>query len=107
MSQADNNSANNRINHLWERAALGLLSFIVACLFLVYQGQRDDMKEMQAQIANLNLQKVSKEDLRETEQRINTKMDAMATNLVAISAANKVDILQRLDLLFGTVKGRN
>lgn len=99
--------ANTRINNLFERGAIALLTFVVSIMFMVYQGQKDDIKDMQVQIANLNLDKVSKMDLKETEQRINIKMDAMATNLISIGANNKADILQRLDLLFGTVKGRH
>lgn len=99
--------ANNRINDLWQRAALGLLSFIVACLFMFYQGMRSDYKEMQATIVQLQTIKVNKEDLRDTEVRLNTKIESLAVTLTANSMANKTDILQRLDLYFSTIKNNS
>jgi len=98
--------ANGRINSLWERVALGLLSFIVACLFIFYQGMKQDYKDMQANITQLQMVKVNKEDLRDTEVRLNTKIDALATQLTANSIANKADILGRMDLYFGTLKNK-
>lgn len=98
--------ANGRINALWERVALGLLSFIVACLFLFYQGMKSDYKEMQTSINQLQMVKVNREDLRDTESRLNTKIDALATEIKANSIANKADILGRLDLYFGTLKSK-
>lgn len=98
--------ANGRINHLWERACLGLLSFVVACLFIFYQGMRQDYKEMQANINQLQMVKVNKEDLREVEIRLNTKIESLGTTLTANSVANKADILGRLDLYFNTIKNK-
>lgn len=98
--------ANGRINALWERVALGLLSFIVACLFVFYQGMKSDYKEMQTNINQLQMIKVNKEDLRDTETRLNTKIEALGATLSASSIANKADILGRLDLYFGTLKAK-
>lgn len=98
--------ANGRINALWERVALGLLSFIVACLFLTYQGVKQDYKDMQVTITQLQANKVNKEDLRDTEARLNTKIEALGATLSANSIANKADILGRLDLYFGTLKSK-
>lgn len=98
--------ANSRINAIWERVALGLLSFIVACLFVFYQGMKTDYKDMQASITQLQMIKVNKEDLRDTETRLNTKIDALASELKANSIANKADILARMDLYFGSLKNK-
>ena len=91
---------------LWQKLALGLISLLVAGLFLVYQGVSSDLKETQAQVAVLQTQKVDRADLRETESRLNNKIDAAFSNLVSRSAADKQDILQRLDLYFSTLKKR-
>lgn len=98
--------ANGRINAIWERIALGLLSFIVACLFVFYQGMKADYKEMQTNISQLQMVKVNREDLREVEVRLNTKIEALGSTLQANSIANKADILGRLDLYFGTLKAK-
>lgn len=98
--------ANGRINHLWERACLGLLSFVVACLFIFYQGMRQDYKDMQTTITQLQMTKSNREDLRDVEQRLNTKIESLGATLTANSVANKADILGRLDLYFSTVKNK-
>jgi len=98
--------ANSRINALWERITLGLLSFIVACLFVFYQGMKQDYKEMQATVTQLQMIKVNREDLREVENRLNTKIEALGATLSANSVANKADILGRLDLYFGSLKAK-
>jgi hypothetical protein len=98
--------ANSRINAIWERVALGLLSFIVACLFVFYQGMKTDYKDMQSSITQLQMIKVNKEDLRDTEVRLNTKIEALGATLSANSIANKADILGRMDLYFGTLKNK-
>ncbi len=98
--------ANARINLIWERVAIGLLTILLSILFMTYQSQKADIKELQGQVTALQMTKVSKEDLREVEQRINVKMDAMATNLISMGATNKADILSRLDFLFGAAKGK-
>jgi len=98
--------ASGKINQLWEKLALGLLSLIVTGLFLVYQGVSSDLKETQAQVAVLQTQKVDRADLRETESRLNNKIDAAFSNLVSRSAADKQDVIQRLDLYFSTLKNK-
>lgn len=98
--------ANGRINAIWERVALGLLSFVVACLFVFYQGMRQDYKDMQTSITQLQATKSNREDLRDVEQRLNTKIESLGATLTANSVANKADILGRLDLYFNTVKNK-
>jgi len=98
--------ANGRINAIWERVALGLLSIIVACLFMFYQGMKQDYKDMQINITQLQMIKVNKEDLRDTEARLNTKIESLAATLTANSIANKADILGRMDLYFGSLKAK-
>lgn len=99
---ADN--ANAKIANLWERAALGLLSFIVASLFTVYQGQRTDFKALEEKVLVMQTSKVNKEDLRDVESRLNNKIDASISNLIARSASDKADIISRLEYLLNTRK---
>jgi len=95
-----NETANSRINNLWERLALGLLSLVMAIMFLAYQEQRGEFKELESKVASLQMDKVSKQDLREVEQRLLQGFDARFSQLQAQQESNKQDILQRIDLYF-------
>lgn len=64
------------VANLWERVAIGLLSFVISVMFLVYQGQRSDYKELEAKVYNLEMVKASRDDLRDLENRINRNFDA-------------------------------
>lgn len=100
------NDANSRISNLFEKACLALLSLFVSIMFISYQGIKSDYKEMQATITQLQMIKVNKEDLREVEVRLNTKIESLGATLSANSMANKADILGRMDLYFGSLKNR-
>lgn len=100
-------SPNDRINNLFERLALALMGLLLSVLFMTYQGARSDIKELQGQITALQMTKVSKEDLREVENRLNNKVDAAVNSLAAMSATNKADILQRIDYAFGLKGNRH
>jgi len=100
------NDANSRISNLFEKACLALLSLFVSIMFISYQGINSDYKEMQATITQLQMIKVNKEDLREVEVRLNTKIESIGATLSANSMANKADILGRMDLYFGSLKNR-
>lgn len=82
--------ANSRINNLTERVAIGLLSLILGWGQVQYQEAKDRVKDLEIKVQTLYLEKVSKSDLREVEDRINSKIDGM-----------KSDLLARLDLYFG------
>jgi hypothetical protein len=99
-----NDSEINSFPRMWERAALGLLAFIVSALFIFYQGQREDYKGLEEKVVTMQSSKVSREDLKDTESRLNNKIDASISNLISRSTADKADILARLDLYFSQVK---
>lgn len=103
---ANDFDANARINAVWERVALGLLSFIVACLFVFYQGIRTDYKGLEEKVLIMQTTKVSKEDLREVESRLNNKIDASISDLIARSAADKAEIIRTIELYFVGVKNK-
>lgn len=100
------NDANNRISNLFEKACLALLSLFVTIMFITYQGMKSDYKEMQGNIYQLQMVKVNREDLREVEVRLNTKIESLGATLSANSMANKADILGRMDLYFGSLKNK-
>lgn len=83
-------SANTRINNLTERVAIGLLSLILGWGQLQYQEAKDRVKDLETKVQTLYLEKVSRGDLRDVEDRINSRIESM-----------KSDLLARLDLYFG------
>lgn len=96
----DNNSANHRLNGIWERLALGLLSLVLGITLLTIQGMRADQKELEGKVFTLQMDKVSKADLRETENRLLQGFQAQITDLKSQQESSKQDILSRIDLYF-------
>lgn len=99
-------SANGRINNIVERIAIGLLSFIVSCMFVYQANQREDYKQLEEKVLTLQVSKVNRDDLNQVENRLNTKMDAGFSNLISRSATDKADVIARLDLYFQQAKTR-
>jgi len=102
-----NEDANGRINNIWERSAIGLLTFIVSCMFIYQANSREDYKQLEEKVLAMQIGKVNKEDLREVEIRLNTKMDAGFSNLISRSASDKADLMRALDLYLGNAKTRH
>lgn len=92
---SDSNTANNRISAIWERFALGLLSVVMALGLLVIQDIRTQNKELESRVLFLYTDKVSNQQLKDTEQRLVTNIEGMRS-----------DLLARLDLYFGSIKSR-
>ena len=90
-----NDSANNRITALWEKFAIGLISVVMALGILVIQDIRTQNKELESRVLFLYTDKVSNQQLKDTEQRLVTNIEGMRS-----------DLLARLDLYFGTLKSR-
>ncbi len=88
-------SANQRITNLWEKFAIGLLSVVMALGMLVIQDIRTQNKELESRVLFLYTDKVSNQQLKDTEQRLVTNIEGMRS-----------DLLARLDLYFGTLKSR-
>ncbi|MCY1416335.1 hypothetical protein D9M71_318400 [compost metagenome] len=84
------NDANGRINGYWERIALFALSSILALTVWAFQEQSKRVEKLEATTLVLQTSKVDKGDLRDVEDRINSKIDGM-----------KSDILGRLEWYFG------
>lgn len=90
-----NDSANTRITAIWEKFAIGLLSVVMALGMLVIQDIRTQNKELESRVLFLYTDKVSNQQLKDTEQRLVTNIEGMRS-----------DLLARLDLYFGTLKSR-
>lgn len=90
-----NDSANTRINNLWEKFAIGLLSVVMALGMLVIQDIRTQNKELESRVLFLYTDKVSNQQLKDTEQRLVTNIEGMRS-----------DLLARLDLYFGSLNKR-
>lgn len=91
-----NDSANARMNNYVERAAIGLLSVVMALGLLVIQDLRTQVKETESRVLFLYTDKVSNQQLKDTEQRLVTNIEGMRS-----------DLLARLDLYFGSLNKRN
>lgn len=87
--------ANTRISAIWEKFAIGLLSVVMALGMLVIQDIRTQNKELESRVLFLYTDKVSNQQLKDTEQRLVTNIEGMRS-----------DLLARLDLYFGSLKSR-
>jgi hypothetical protein len=83
-----------------------MLSLIVSALFLTYQGQRTDFKNLEEKVLTMQTGKVNREDLREVENRLNNKIDASISDLISRSAADKAEIIRTIELYFVGVKNK-
>lgn len=99
MTNPTNDVATVRINNLMERAAIALLILLMSMGTWTYNSHLADFKVVQTQVMGLQLDKVSRNDLREVEARINNNFDARINELISRSQNDKADILARIDLL--------
>lgn len=95
---------NHRINNLMERCAIALLGLLFSILFTAYQYQRADFKIIEEKVLVMQMNKVNKEDLKDVENRLNLKMDALAINMSQEVRNTRADIIDRIDMVFGKVK---
>lgn len=91
------NDTNGRINNLFERLSIALLGILFTILFTAYQYQRTDFKALEEKVLVVQINKVNKEDLKDVESRLNTKMDAMSSSLSQEVRNIKSDILDRIN----------
>ena len=90
-----NDSANTRITAIWEKFAIGLLSVVMGLGMLVIQDIHTQNKELESRVLFLYTDKVSNQQLKDTEQRLVTNIEGMRS-----------DLLARLDLYFGSINKR-
>lgn len=89
------NESNSRINGYWERAALFLMGIVLAMTVWAFQEQSKKVERLEATVLVLQTGKVDRADLRDVEDRINSKIDGM-----------KSDILSRLEMYFGRIANK-
>lgn len=93
-----------RINTYWERAALGLMAIVMSLIVWTYQQQSAKVEALETKVIALDKVKVDKGDLREVEDRLNSKMDGLRTDIINRQDIMQSNILGRLDLHFQTKK---
>lgn len=93
-----------RINTYWERAALGLMAIVMSLIVWTYQQQSAKVETLETKVIALDKVKVDKGDLREVEDRLNSKMDGLRTDIINRQDIMQSNILGRLDLYFQTKK---
>jgi hypothetical protein len=96
--------ANSRINNLWERATLGLLSLFVTIMFFSYNNISKEVKDANDKIVLLQMDKVGKSDMRDFEVRTNSRMDAGFSSLAQRIDSNQQDILRQFQFYFDKAK---
>ena len=84
-------SANSRINQVWEKFAIWACSAIIALLVIGYQDQKSKVDKLEEKVQILYQEKVSRNDLKDVEQRLMNRIEA-----------GNADVLARLDLYFKT-----
>lgn len=102
-----NDSANARINNLWERACIGLLTLVVTYMGMAYKDIVSEVRSANDKIVLLQMDKVGRSDMREMEVRTNSRMDAGFSNLAQRVDSNQQDIIRQLDRYFGSIKNKN
>lgn len=77
----------------WERVALMLLSVVLSLTVWAFNEQSKRVEKLETTMIVIQTTKVDKDDLRLTEDRINSNISAM-----------KADVIARLDLYFKNSK---
>lgn len=93
-------SAESRINSYWERAAIGLLAIVMSLVVWSFQEQGKRVENLEAKVIAMDKVKTDKGDLREVEDRLNSKMEGLRTDIIARQDLMQSNILSRLDLYF-------
>lgn len=90
-TQQDSNSGNSILAPYWERFAIWLCGAVIALLCLGYNDMSTKVERLDERVQILFLEKVSKQEMKEVEQRIMSRIEA-----------GNADIISRLDLYFKT-----
>lgn len=102
-----NDDANDRMNNLWERACIALLTLVVTYMGMAYKDVVNDVRAANDKIVLLQMDKVGRGDMREMEVRTNSRMDAGFSNLAQRIDSNQQDIMRQLDRYLGSIKSKN
>lgn len=89
-----------RINTYWERAALGLMTIVMSLVVWSFQEQGKRVENLEAKVIAMDKVKVDRGDLKELEERLNSKMDALKSDILARQDLLQASIISRLDVYF-------
>lgn len=81
----------NILTPYWEKFSIWAVGAIITLLCIGFQDQRTKVERLDERVQILFLEKVSKQEMKEVEQRIMQRIEA-----------GNADILARLDLYFKT-----
>lgn len=81
------------VKNTWERAALFLIGIVLSLTVWAFQEQSKRVEKLETTMIVMQTTKVDKDDLRLTEDRINSNISAM-----------KSDVIARIDLYFQKTK---
>ena len=93
MTTPRSNASTTVLAPYWERFSIWACGAIIALLCIGYQDQRTRVDKMEEKLQFLYLDKVSKNELKDVEARIMTRIEA-----------GNADILARIDLLIKASK---
>lgn len=78
-------SANHRINNLWERAAIGLLMILLGVIQTQYWADKNEskqeIKELNTKVLELYRTSVTKTELKELETRLTNNNEAIRADV--------------------------
>lgn len=78
-------SANHRINNLWERAAIGLLMILLGVVQTQYWADKNEskqeIKELNTKVLELYRTSVTKTELKELETRLTNNNEAIRADV--------------------------
>ena len=89
-----------RINTYWERAALGLMAIVMSLVVWSFQEQSKRVENLETKVISLDKEKIGRGDLREVEERLNSKMDGLKSDILARQDLLQASIISRLDVYF-------
>lgn len=100
----DNHNRDTRLDKAISWGIPFLLSLIVGYQQLQYQQQHDATKDLENKFYTLVTEKVSKGELKETENRLQNSINALSNEQRNRAAADKADIIARLELIARMIK---
>lgn len=88
MSIEARDSANHRINNLWEKLSIGLLTIMLGWGQMQYQQDRSEtkaeIKELNTKVLDLYRTSVTKQELREFEDRLTKEWSSIRNDVRGI-----------------------
>lgn len=81
-------SANTRINNLWEKLAIGVLTLLLGLVQMQYQADRSEakqeIKELNTKVLELYRTSVTKTELKELEDRLTKNVEGIRSDIRGI-----------------------